>query len=142
MYYVKKWVQKKHNSYSSTLLLLAITIYLQISSVVTYGRRFTRLKVGPLFIKKKENKKKFEKRGPQCLLSLSVCLSVCVSVCVSVCSRPVGHSFWPRVLIFGMKDPWVHHSKRIILFFEILRFDLLMVIFIFFFGCFLLYILC
>ena len=33
-----------------------------------------------------------------------------------VCSRPVGHSFWPRVLIFGMKDPWEHHSKRIFCF--------------------------
>ena len=33
------------------------------------------------------------------------------SVCVCVCPRPVGHSFWPRVLIFGMKDPYVYHSR-------------------------------
>ena len=95
--------------------------------------------IGPLLLKenRKSKKKFFEKRGPQCLLSLSVCLSVCASVC----SRPVGHSFLPRGLIFGMKDPWVNRQKYFFLFFEILRFDLLMAIFRFF-GSFLLYILC
>ena len=78
---------------------------------------------------------KFRKKG-----SSVFAFSVCLSVCVSVCSRPVGHSFWPRGLIFGMKGPQGNHSKRIFLFFEILKFDLLMAIFRFF-GSFLLYIL-
>ena len=39
------------------------------------------------------------------VFAFSVCLCVCVSVCVSVCSRPVGHSVWPRGLIFGIIDP-------------------------------------
>ena len=51
----------------------------------------------------KENRKSnifFSKKG-----SSVFTFSVCLSVCVSVCSRPVGHSFWPRGLIFGMNDP-------------------------------------
>ena len=94
-----------------------------------------RYRIAP-FKENRKSKKKFPKKG-----SSVFTFSVCLSVCVSVCSRPVSHSFWPRGLIFGMNDPWDNHSKRIFLFFEILRFDLLMAIFRFF-GSFLLYILC
>ena len=40
----------------------------------------------------------FQKEGST-VFEFSVCLCVCV------CPRPVGHSFWPRGLIFGMKGP-------------------------------------
>ena len=54
---------------------------------------------------------------------------MCLCVSVFVYPRPVDHTFWPRVLIFGMKDFYVNHSSRIFLLFEILQFDLRMAIF-------------
>ena len=58
----------------------------------------------------------FEKRGPQCSLSLSDSLSVC--------SRPVGHSFWPRGLIIGINDPKGNHSKFFFFWFVFLYFEI------------------
>ena len=42
-------------------------------------------------------------------------------VCLSVCVRSTEHTFWPRNLIFGLKDPWDMRKKRNFLFFEILK---------------------
>ena len=44
-----------------------------------------------------------------------------VSVCLSVCLRATEHTFWPRNLIFGLKDPWDMRKKLNFLFFEILK---------------------
>ena len=91
--------------------------------------------IGLLLLKKTENQKKFFSKKGSSVFTFSVCLSVCVSVC----SRPVGHSFWPWGLIFGMNNPQGNTSKYIILFFDILRFDLLMAIFRNFFVFFAIY---
>ena len=50
-----------------------------------------------------------------------------------VCLRATEHNFWPRNLIFGLKDPWDMRKKRIFLFFEILKNDIFRVIFVFHF---------
>ena len=48
--------------------------------------------------------------------------------CPSVClTRAIKHTFWPRNLIFGLNDPWDMRKKCIILFFKILKIDLLRV---------------
>ena len=44
-------------------------------------------RTAPLKENRKSKKNFFEKRGPQCLLSLSVCVCVCLSVCLSACVR-------------------------------------------------------
>ena len=36
-----------------------------------------------------------------------------VSVCTSVCERATEYTFWPRNLMFGLKDPWDMGKKRI-----------------------------
>ena len=54
------------------------------------------------FKRKSKIKKKIRKKGSSVFA---------FSVCVFVCLRRVGHSFWPRGLIFGMKDPWVNPQK-------------------------------
>ena len=58
---------------SSSRRLSSRTLYVMLSMLQI-------LKIGPLLLKenRKSKKKNFEKRGPQCLLSLSVCLSVCL----------------------------------------------------------------
>ena len=59
--------------------------------------------IGP--IRDDSLKEKILKPWKGALISHSVCLSVCVSVCVCVCERAIGHTFWPRNLIFGLSDP-------------------------------------
>ena len=54
---------------------------------------------------------------------------------VSVCLRATEHTFWPRNLIFGLKDPWDMRKKRIFLFFEILKNDILGSFLVFSLSC-------
>ena len=60
---------------------------------------------------------------------LCIHFRVCLSVCLSVCPRATEHTFWPRNLIFGLKDPWDMRKKRNFLFFEILKNGIFRVIF-------------
>merc|ERR1711923_154855 len=55
----------------------------------------------------------------------------CLSVCLSVCVRSTEHTFWPRNLIFGLKDPWDMRKKRNFLFFEMLKNGIFRAIFTF-----------
>ena len=83
--------------------------------------------IGPLLDDRlKENLKNPETLKGCPLYSLS---------CLSVCLRATEHTFWPRNLIFGLKDPWDMRKKRNFLFFEILKNGIFRTIFTFLSVC-------
>ena len=69
--------------------------------------------IGPLL----DDRLKETLKNPETLKGCPLCSLSCLSVCV----RATEHTFWPRNLIFGLKDPWDMRKKRNFLFFEILK---------------------